>query len=339
MIKNLINNIFSVQDNEQKTHKILTILGIKIKYKKATIKGIKGIIEEQNQKISELTKETEALRILLNNCIDITKVPKARGALRELQLADTVLLEIFDKICKKNNLEYWLDGGTLLGQVRHQGFIPWDDDIDIGMLREDYNKSIEIFKKELPQDLFEINEGKRFYRKVVRIILKNSPIQIDIWPFDKFNKENLSEDEKNSLRQKILNCYNLFWTKFSQDLIYSGEQSFPRTELANFINEYILDNNLNFSEKPILFRGPEAWLGERCVYDWDDFFPLKKANFEGLELPIPNSPEIFLKKYYGDYMKLPDLTQAVEGHTNIDKNLSIINKNKGILENINKNFG
>lgn len=336
MFKMLLKNIFSIRNNAKKTHKIVTILGVKFQFKRSDTQDLNKIITEQNNQISELNKETKALRTLLNNCIDITKAPKARGLLRELQLADTILLEIFDKICQQHNLQYWLDGGTLLGAIRHKGFIPWDDDIDVGMLREDYNKSIKILKDELPQNLFEINEGKGFYRKVIRIILKNSPIQIDIWPYDKFNKENLSDYEKNNLRQKILNCYNLFWKTFSAQDISSGIEKFPRKKIAEFTNKYILDDKIVDCKCPVLFRGAEAWLGERCVYDWDDIFPLKRIVFENINLLVPNQSEIFLEKYFGDYMKLPDLSQAIQGHNNIGEKISTINKSKKMLEELNE---
>ena len=58
------------------------------------------------------------------------------------------MMKIFDELCKENNFEYWLDFGNLLGAVRHKGFIPWDDDVDLGMPREDYEKFIELYKND-----------------------------------------------------------------------------------------------------------------------------------------------------------------------------------------------
>ncbi|MEO3238618.1 LicD family protein, partial [Parabacteroides distasonis] len=74
--------------------------------------------------------------------------------LRQAQLVMLRMLKIIDYICRKHDLRYWLCSGTLLGAVRHQGFIPWDDDLDICMLREDYNRFIQIAPLEFPTDIF-----------------------------------------------------------------------------------------------------------------------------------------------------------------------------------------
>lgn len=74
------------------------------------------------------------------------------SVLRELQLIQLECLTELDRVCRENNINYSLDGGTLLGSVRHGGFIPWDDDIDIIMLREDYEKFFNICKTELDTD-------------------------------------------------------------------------------------------------------------------------------------------------------------------------------------------
>ena len=74
--------------------------------------------------------------------------------LRSCQLKQLEILKIFDRICRKHNLRYWIDGGTLLGAVRHKGFIPWDDDLDVAMPSEDYKKLDQIIQSELPDHLF-----------------------------------------------------------------------------------------------------------------------------------------------------------------------------------------
>ena len=104
-----------------------------------------------NSKISELSLQIhglqqdanqtqEYLKQFLIFSTDITKLPSSIGVLRDIQLASLKLLKNFDSICRKHNLKYWLDYGTLLGAVRHRGFIPWDDDLDVSMPIEDYKK-------------------------------------------------------------------------------------------------------------------------------------------------------------------------------------------------------
>ena len=144
------------------------------------------MIEIQNDAI-------KAIYTLLNNCIDITKIPKARGELRKLQIADTLALHIFDRLCDTHSLTYWLDYGSLLRAVRHKGFIPWDD--DVAMTREDYEKIRTIFRSDFEKLGFEVNEGICYYRQIIRLKYKNSAIRIDIFPHDFYFKDIDSTEE------------------------------------------------------------------------------------------------------------------------------------------------
>ena len=128
---NLLSKIFSIQEYGE-THYKITIMGIVIKCPKA--------------EYAKKKKENLYYYYKKNN-IDITTLPPAEGQVRDIQLANLVLLKEMDYVCKQAGLKYWLDGGTLLGAVRHKGFIPWDDDIDTAMLRNDYEQIIEAFEK------------------------------------------------------------------------------------------------------------------------------------------------------------------------------------------------
>ena len=70
--------------------------------------------------------------------------------IEQVQAANLEVLKEVDRICRKHGIQYLLDAGTLIGAVRHHGFIPWDDDVDIAFLRQDYEKFIKVAKKELP---------------------------------------------------------------------------------------------------------------------------------------------------------------------------------------------
>ena len=120
--------------------------------------------------------------------------------LRQLQLVELKILLEIKRICELANINYFLIGGTLLGAVRHGGFIPWDDDIDIGMLRDDYNRFLDVFpqlsNKEYTLGTYNTDRGHVFSFGKIRLngtqfreprnehILDNQGIYVDIFPYD-----------------------------------------------------------------------------------------------------------------------------------------------------------
>lgn len=117
------------------------------------------------------------LELSMRNDKKIHEIEFTPGMLRQLQLIQLEILVELDRICTKHNIKYSIDGGTLLGAVRHKGFIPWDDDIDVIMLREEYEKFFEICKTELDKGRFFLQEHRTdpFYRVgYTRIRRKNT---------------------------------------------------------------------------------------------------------------------------------------------------------------------
>ena len=119
--------------------------------------------------------------------------------LRKLQLVELENMRIFSELCDRHGLRYYLVGGTMLGAVRHHGFIPWDDDMDVGMPRPDYEKFITIARKEMPQGYSFLNykynkNYKRYFSRIVnddvKIVNASNTKRIeenawlDIFPFD-----------------------------------------------------------------------------------------------------------------------------------------------------------
>lgn len=285
---------------------------------KKVYNALKNILHINNlhNDVERLKCENDYLKTLFKMTVDITKAPKARGTLRLLQLGDLAFLKIFDRICNKHNLSYWLDSGTLLGAVRHGGFIPWDDDIDVAMLRKDYNKAIDIFRCELPQDKYEINEGRGFYNKVVRIIYKDSPFQIDIWPFDEYKGKITTKEEKDELCRKIIKCNSDFWKKYDKDKVFEGKIPFPRKELEEMTYKLIQKDAVEGKELT-LFRGCETLFDAVPIFEYKSVFPLKKILFEDYEFNAPFDYDTYLTTWYGDYMDFP--VCQLEGHKNIQQ--------------------
>lgn len=283
----MLKKIFLIQDYGE-THYKITILGIIIKFPKP--------------KYAKLKKENIFYYYKKHN-IDIRTIPPATGKLRELQLANVVLLKELDYVCKQANLKYWLDGGTLLGAVRHKGYIPWDDDIDTGMLREDYNKIVEAFEKySRDPDIYAGFVRDKSNNLIIKIQHKKCPcLFVDIFPFDFYGKS-LTTDEQLRISKKIKNIRN------NLSLILAAQTSIINLQkiLSEKIQNEILSNNSNNNCISDLvwgidFNQPyENWFTE-----YDVIFPLKPILFEGEYFPSMNKPDCFLKRLYKDYLSYP----------------------------------
>ena len=112
-------------------------------------------LQNLNKKSNQLNSQNQLLDLLFTSC-DI----KIKGNLRNVQLLYIELLRFVDNVCKKHDIDYWLEGGTLIGAVRHGGFIPWDDDIDLSIMRKDYEKLIKVLPEEISKyEYFKENCG------------------------------------------------------------------------------------------------------------------------------------------------------------------------------------
>jgi len=299
-------------------HIVLKIFGIKFKFQTKEYKNFDKVYNFKKYK---------------DKNIDITQLPKASGVLRDIQLANLALLQDFDYVCKQNNLKYWLDSGTLLGAVRHKGFIPWDDDIDLSMMREDYNKIIEAFEKSARnKDIYaEYVTSDDSYACFIKIKHKKCEhLFLDIFPCDYYGKHIVDENEKNLIINKLKNA--------AKALNVSKNYSLNINERLEVINRYtkeILCEN-NISEDSDIACGLDF---PHCDRNWfwtkDVIFPLKTIEFEGMELACMNKPEIWLEKVYGNYMSYPQ-SNSMPVHNSF-KNFSEQDKEviKQLVESVN----
>lgn len=283
-------NIFTIAtiSNYSETRNLITILGFKIKIAK------KEIAKERQENVFYQYKKDK---------IDITKVPPAQGLLRDIQLANIALLKELAYVCEKNNFKYILDAGTLLGAVRHSRFIPWDDDIDILMFREDYEKIVSAFKNTTRNsDIYaEYHRDKDTNSQYfIKIKHKKCPfLGVDIFPLDTYGKH-LSLKEQLIATNKI--CKILKHLKKEINPNISNKET--KTILTKTMKENILLSSAN-ENGDFVYGVDFAHKLKNWFLDRDIVLPLRKIQFEDSKYTTVNKPKEFLKNIYGDYMKYP----------------------------------
>ena len=272
--------------------------------------GGRRIFTIRNKDVFEKTCTIESY---LKSNIDISKIPQAKGLFRDIQLgAFKILLEI-DKICKDNNIEYWLDFGALLGAVRHKGFIPWDDDIDISMPRVSYDKFISIFNQKSKNYFMDFACDKSGMCNIVKVRNKNIPnIFVDVFPCD-FCYKKMDNHEKLSFSKMIKNLIE----KHLKNLKKLGKDNY-RKSFIKLRDDNVLYLSTNEKINPTIFYGMEYFhdMHDYIAFDYETIFPLKKISFEGQEFPCVNKPDIYLTYLYKDYMSLPS---KIKPHNEISK--------------------
>jgi lipopolysaccharide cholinephosphotransferase len=248
--------------------------------------------------------------------------------LRELQLLMIDLLKIVDTIARKNQLEYWIDGGTLLGAVRHKGFIPWDDDIDICLLKPDYDKLLPLIieyikdKKELSLIYYK-NEKHQHWSEILtsdKIRIEYNGMsrltRIDIFPM-KLVKNEDSEIREDKYQTDLLLWYSQGRVKYFSEIKRKNKFENLNSSLKDkkdffktFHDEYLW-KNFNVNDKTNILVdysfGNNYISRERDYKKFNDIFPLKTIYFEGYEFMCPKNSDTYLKILYGDYLKLPSL--------------------------------
>ena len=254
--------------------------------------------------------------------------------LRQLQLTQLEILKLIDRICRKHNIPYSLYAGTLLGAVRHQGFIPWDDDLDICMSRSEYQRFLKIWDKEKPEGyLLQNKENTAQFTQSFTKIRKDhtcflqfeseigryqTGIFVDVFPIDRMP---LGLFERKLFQYRCMKYQLLTREHVPQ------EGSLMQKTISKLI--------LSFSPASARYEVRQKLLGQITRYNSDDNLPavaieiLKTirtplpANFmsEFTELPFEGSSfmcsavwDEYLSAKYGDYMKLPPESERVWRH-------------------------
>lgn len=265
--------------------------------------------------------------------------------LRKLQLIELDILKEFIDVCKKLNLRYFLAGGSILGAVRHGGFIPWDDDIDVMMPRKDYEVFLENAQSLMQKKYFlqtyktdpeyvigfaKIrNSETTFIENSTKNLNINHGVYIDIFPIDGFKPKRILKKLKNKLVFEIYRIY------FAQMYCIRNPERI-KIKVMNLINK-ILKNTVfrkktlvdllhkekkiateyDFDESEYACLFFDAGIKPMsCIFPHSYFGKGTVKSFEGIDVIVPQDYDGFLKQQYGNYMELPPEEKRVSHHYN-----------------------
>ena len=260
---------------------------------------------------------------ILYNC------PYGEVKLKKVQSILFELLAEIDDLFVKNNIRYFLIYGTLLGAVRHKGYIPWDDDLDICVMKEDYELAMELLRKNLPNKYI-VHDKKTdpiYWCDFSKIRYLKSDTSCSLWPEDnKFKYKGVCLDiyrcweENRSLFQfkfeknrevLVFHTKNLFKSYSVKKIAWSLGGLAYRTWLYVY---YFVRKTLK-KEETVYWFDPDFHCNPATK---EELFPFKQIEFNGRKFPIPNNPDMMLKKKYGNYMQLPVLEKRVPHYSSVE---------------------
>ncbi len=266
--------------------------------------------------------------------------------IREVQKVQLEILLEFDRICKINNIKYCLYAGTLLGAIRHKGFIPWDDDIDVCMLREEYDRFLKVCNRYLDDKYFlqTYKTDKEYHHQFAKLRKNNTlyieeglsnlkvhqGIFIDIFPYDNIKLNTIT----GKIHRNLLNMFRIINSASSKGVsksvsgyakmcIYYARKIFPKsmkdklnTKLACAFNK---SKTQHVGE---LSLATTKTLYERFSLKKSTFYDIIEWEFENYKFPVPREYDYVLTRHYGDYMALPPLEQQKPHHNIVNISLN-----------------
>lgn len=247
-----------------------------------------------------------------------------------------ILLEI-DRICKKYSIDYYLYAGTLLGAVRHKGFIPWDDDIDVVMFRKDYNRFLDICKKESKGSRYELqtietdpytnNPWAKLHDKNTAFISgfrreeAMEGVNIDIFPIDNAPDNSIIRKVRGILVDK---CNYIYQFRFAREFdectlkmrifrkIIACIPPWDEMKFKRKYDKYIQKYNKK-NTKHVVYLSNRKYRKKVALKKW--FEEKVYMEFEGILFPVPGGWKEILNLLYGkNYMELPPIEQRVTQH-------------------------
>lgn len=255
---------------------------------------------------------------------------------KEIQEISLKILLFVDKICKENNIKYSLAYGTALGAIRHKGFIPWDDDVDIIMTRDNYEKFLEIMDNFNSEEYKCLHYGKNFpnyfygFAKVVDLntyLDENSFIRnpdlgvyIDIFPVDGIDEKTFEKDLNKFYKYQKLLLFSAVkkFRKSKKGLAYTLKKLiiYPYVKLLGWKHWLKKSEQIRtkISLKNSNYGNMFGFVGEKAKFQKEIYDDLIEVDFEGYKLPILKDYDTYLTQLYGNYMTPPPKEKQVSNH-------------------------
>ena len=258
--------------------------------------------------------------------------------LRALQEVELDLLHRFDEICRRENLRYFLLGGSALGAVRHGGFIPWDDDIDVGMPRPDYERFLRIAPPLLPSHLFlqdyhsepayllsfaKLRDDRTLFKEKLFAGLDiHHGVYMDIFPLD-------GGPADRAEAERLLKHMKLYrFSLINRRTAYIREKSLPASLALSLLSPFMsadacfrridaLCTKYAYGEAPCVANWHGAW-GTKEVVPKELFGEGIRMPFEDMLCPVPRDTDGYLTCLYGDYRQLPPEEKRISHHESVE---------------------
>lgn len=267
--------------------------------------------------------------------------------LRKVQLTQLSIAKEIKRVCDKHNIDYFLDSGTLLGAVRHGGFIPWDDDMDIGMTRENYNRFLEVAETELGENYFlqtwetDANypmpfakirlNGTKYIENVFEKAQMHQGIYVDIFPYDVWPQKRSKQKKlwRKRLFLQAMIMMKCHYLKFKSDAAWKYILKAIMLTFIKFLSLFYTKKELmkkydsmvakfnqvesdNVYEQTVNFKFGYWVLPKTCLEKSIEL------QFEDEVFKCPSNYDEYLSTAYGDYMKLPPEEKRAKGHNIIE---------------------
>ena len=274
----------------------------------------------------------------------VEDVQKQTEQVKILQSDAAAIIKEIDRICRANDIGYFVCGGTMLGYVRHGGFIPWDDDMDIGMLRADYERFLEVAAREIDSERFflqtrESDPNIPYLFSKVR--MKNSEyvtkynqfrdfdkgICVDVFPFDRVPFETGELPAFRKVVRQVTRAHNKIANR-QVGAMPSTQAKTLRQKLAREVmsirhdwywTKSLAKTQKDYEDTVTQFNDVEDFhyvashVPTFTMVHLDDLLPYQDVDFDGMTLKCPAKPEVFLQMQYGDFMTMPQPHQQ-RGH-------------------------